>query len=71
MTTPKPNEKAAEMDREIERLVEAVDREKTETKEVLDDLKVKLRHNRLLNSVYRANGATNVTPPIPLPYKRG
>jgi len=68
--TPNPKSKTEEMDREIERLSGAVDKEKTETKVVLDDLKVKLRHNRLLNSAIRATSGVPSDPPIPLPFKR-
>ena len=68
--TPDPKAKSEEMDREIERLSGAVDKEKTETKVVLDDLKVKLRHNRLLNSAIRSTLGVPSDPPIPLPFKR-
>ena len=67
--TPDPKAKSEEMDREIERLSGAVDKEKTETKVVLDDLKVKLRHNRLLNSAIRASVGAPSDPPILLPNK--
>ncbi len=68
--TPNPKAKTEEMDREIGRLSDAVDKEKTETKAVLDDLKLKLRHNRLLNSAIRATVGLPSEPPIPLPFKR-
>ena len=69
--TPNPKSKTEEMDREIERLSGAVDKEKTETKVVLDDLKVKLRHNRLLNSAIRAISGAPSDPPILLPNNKG
>ncbi len=66
---PDPKAKRQEMDHEIQRLSEAVDREKAETKVVLDDLKVRLRHNRILNSAIRATVGTQGDPPILLPFK--
>ncbi len=69
--TPNPKAKAEEMDREIERLSEAVEREKAATKEVVADLGIKLRHNRMLNSaIQRASVEASESPPIQFPYKR-
>jgi len=67
--TPDPKDKSREMDHEIQRLSEAVDKEKAETKVVVDDLKLKLRHNRLLNSAIRATVGVSSDPPILLPNK--
>ncbi len=69
MTDPNPKAVTEELDREIARLSEAVDREKAETQEVVRDLKVKLRHNRLLNHAIRANDLASGEPLL-LPYKR-
>jgi len=70
--TPNPKGKTEEMDKEIERLSKAVEDEKAATKEVVADLGVKLRHNRLLNSVIRSNAeASQQLPPISLPFKGG
>ena len=60
---------AGQVDREIERLSKAVEDEKAATKEVVADLGVKLRHNRMLNSAIRANTVAPELPPIPLPFK--
>ena len=65
--TQNPKAKAEEMDREIERLSQAVDNQKAETRIVVDDLKLKLRHNRILNSAIRANVGAPSDPPILLP----
>ncbi len=70
MTHPDQKARVEELDREIERLSQAVDKEKAETKTVVDDLTVKLRHNRLLNSAIRSTGGVPSYPPIPLPWKR-
>ena len=52
---PDPNKaKVAEMDQEIARLSEAVEKEKAETKDVVWDLRVKLRHNQMLNGAIKA-----------------
>ena len=66
--TPNPKEKIEEMDRKIADLSRAVDNEKAATQTVVRDLKVKLRHNRLLNSAIRAAGLASEGPPILLPY---
>jgi len=49
-----PNLKIAEMDREIERLTSAVECERAQTGEVVRDLRVKLRHNRIISNAVRS-----------------
>ncbi len=69
--TPNPKEKVEEMDRKIADLSRAVDSEKAATQDVVHDLRVKLRHNRLLNSAIRAaSGASGETPLLLPNYKR-
>ncbi len=67
--TPNPKDKAAEKDREIERLSRVCDDERAATLVVARDLRVKLRYNRFLNRAIQA-GSSPSDSPILLPWER-
>ncbi len=63
-----PNPKADWMDEEIRRLTETVAIQKAQTEEVVRDLNVRLRHNRILsNAVKVAMGVVEPGPLLLLP----
>ncbi len=59
-----PNPKADWMDEEIRRLTDKVAEQKAQTEEVVRDLNVRLRHNRILSNAVKV--AMGVVEPAPL-----